>query len=520
MKLRAQKNNGHLLRSAACLGLLSLCIMLATGCGRSSRQDEVILARIGDKTLSVDEFIRRAEYTIRPPYCLGSDAVQKKIVLNSLIAEKLMAMEAGEENALLRNHRVSMQLRGRKEQAMRQVQFFTEAYDHAVPDTAHIKKHVQNAGRVYDIAYFNVNSVANRTVVDSVLKASHGRFEAAFKCLVPLAEMPSRRVTWAAYENDAIMDSLYMRPLKTGDQVGPVHVGQNEWVYIQIKGMTQSGVLTQEVFEERWRKATERLRERDAKKYYEAYIRKVMKGRSITFNPETFKALTQILGPVYFLSTKEKKAFANQSVWGSDDPQAQTADALARLEILNPQSLFQVGENTWTVAELMQALEAHPLVFRNKSMKKKEFGRELQLAIVDLVRDTHLNTEAYKKGYDQRPSVQREVGMWRDYYGYLFHKRQYLDTVLPDSVQNLNPLHVIDRYLNAYVDSLQQKYSDQIEINLNALEKIQLTRTHMSVTRTHVPFVKPVPSFPMVTNRMRLNYGKRMEVDGLEPRSR
>ena len=85
-----------------CSGRLSLIILflLLTFCSREKdpnlEMKETILARIGDKTISVNEFIRRAEHTVRPPYCRGGHNLQKKIVLNSLIAEKLFTLEGTE----------------------------------------------------------------------------------------------------------------------------------------------------------------------------------------------------------------------------------------------------------------------------------------------------------------------------------------------------------------------------------------------------------------------------------------
>ena len=55
--------------------------------------EEQILARIGSSIITTQDFIRRAEYTLRPAYCRQANYVHKKIVLNSLIAEKLTAME-------------------------------------------------------------------------------------------------------------------------------------------------------------------------------------------------------------------------------------------------------------------------------------------------------------------------------------------------------------------------------------------------------------------------------------------
>ena len=51
------------------------------------------LVLINNKVITKNDFLRRAEYTIRPTYCNSDNNVDKKIILNSLIAEKLYAIE-------------------------------------------------------------------------------------------------------------------------------------------------------------------------------------------------------------------------------------------------------------------------------------------------------------------------------------------------------------------------------------------------------------------------------------------
>ena len=43
-------------------------------------QDTLIL--IQDKVITKNDFIRRAEYTIRPDYCKSNNNVHKKVILN------------------------------------------------------------------------------------------------------------------------------------------------------------------------------------------------------------------------------------------------------------------------------------------------------------------------------------------------------------------------------------------------------------------------------------------------------
>ena len=110
--------------------------------------------------ITTDEFIRRAEYTIRPPYCKMDYYLQKKIVFNSLIAEKLFALEAGEDNPLVKNEDFQDQIRGHKEQLMRETLYYQEAMNKVKPDTSAVKKRYKVAGREYDIAFFSMGRTA------------------------------------------------------------------------------------------------------------------------------------------------------------------------------------------------------------------------------------------------------------------------------------------------------------------------------------------------------------------------
>ena len=101
-----------------CIGLIALSCFNRN----DFPQNNNILAKVGDRIITVQDFIRRAEYTIRPDYCKQSNYIHKKIVLNSLIAEKLIALEMEKEkDELLASQSFHNYLRGRKEQSMRQL---------------------------------------------------------------------------------------------------------------------------------------------------------------------------------------------------------------------------------------------------------------------------------------------------------------------------------------------------------------------------------------------------------------
>jgi len=67
----------------------------------------------------------RAEYTPRPAYCKGSTNSDKQIILNSFVAEKLMALDNEKYCNEKMTAKLKKQLKGRLEQAMR-IEFFKD----------------------------------------------------------------------------------------------------------------------------------------------------------------------------------------------------------------------------------------------------------------------------------------------------------------------------------------------------------------------------------------------------------
>ncbi|MCK4688965.1 MAG: hypothetical protein KAT41_01585, partial [Candidatus Marinimicrobia bacterium] len=76
---------------------------------------------------------------------------------------------------------------------------------------------------------------------------------------------------------------------------------------------------------------------------------------------------------------------------------------------------------------------------------------------------------------------------------------------------NKEYLRIIEQDLNSYINHLQEKYTDVIEIDTYRFEEIQLTRIDLFVLQKNVPFPIVVPSFPILTTDNKLDYGRKME---------
>lgn len=503
----------ELLHSQLQIGVLFL-LLLFLSCDKYQQIEptERILIKIGDKSISVNEFIRRAEYAVRPPYCNGNNSYEKKIIANSLIAEKLMAIAATDTNAFITDNRIQTYLRGIKEQTMRQWLYEKDALAKVVPDTAQMRKTYKVAGRKYNIDYFSLPDSVLAGQVRQEITAKRISFETVFREITGQDSLFRREVAWDPVANEIVLDSLFSEPLTKEQVVGPIKVADDQYLMVKVTGWVNIPAISEAQAQERWSSIKEEFIQRKAAKRYNEIIYNVMKGKKLEFNPATFFKIVDLMKPVYMPKAEETKSALKNAFGGRPAADMEKyRDLRTRMEALYQEPLFTIDNTIWTVNDFTLELIAHPLVFRNHHMKDDEFAQELKLAIVDMVRDKYLAQDAYKRGYDKVNVVQRNVNMWRDNINFEYYKSQLLKKAVTDTASEMAPIRLIENYLNPVVDSLQKEYSNVVEMDVEELNKIKLTRIDMEAIRQNVPFPRVVPSFPLVTTDSKLDYGSKME---------
>ncbi len=481
--------------------------LILSHCGRKAKDNsaEKLLAKIADRSITVDEFIRRAEYTIRPAYCKGDNYIHRKIILNSLIAEKLLALEAGEDNELTRNEQFQLYLRGRTEQAMRQWLYHQVAYQKAKVDTNEIKKIYQLAGRTYRINFCALSDSNGLQQLKRDLLAAPQASDSVLRRYLGLEAVPQREVNWSDQNDPAIHEALFSRRLAKGEVIGPIATGDGNYLLMQVAGWTDRLAISDTDIQRRWNDVSEYLKTQRANQIYSNYIARIMKGKRVEFSRDTFFKLAEIMAPFYLKSLEDKKEAFTQRFWKDE----LLPDSLNRdIDAILDHSLLTIDGQTWKVSDFLTEMMLHPLVFRQRKFDRQQFPEQFKLAIVDLIRDKYLTREAYKKGFDRAEPVVQNQAMWRDYLLAQYQKNRYLQASGVNDQADY--MELISRHLNGYVDSLQAKYQRQIEIDTDQFENIQLTRIDMFVLQREVPFPIVVPSFPLLTTDNKLDYGRKM----------
>ncbi len=494
--------------------IFSLVGIIFIGCSREVQPDistDKILALIGDRIITVEDFQRRAEYVPRPDYCRRDNNLHKKIILNSLIAEKLLALEAGEENDLMDNQFFTAFIQGRREQAMRQWHYYDMAFRTVKLDTLELAEKLRLTGLTYDVAYFTLPDTNLAYLVWDSLKQSMD-FDEMYFMLSKADTLATRQVDWKDGTDPVLYAALFDTVVARGTIIPPQALDNGQVLFMKVLGWKERITMTETDTRQRWEDLVEREQLQQADRTYESYVGDLMRGKEVVFNESTFRELTKWAGDRYLRPREDKETAMNQALWKSDQEVNLEVDELSELPpAFSNQVLFTLDGRAWTVAEFKSLLQSHPLVYRKRKMGRGEFAEQFKLAIVDLIRDHFINQDAYSRDYDQVFAVRQNEALWQDHNLALFKREQVLDMwTLKDSFDD-NFLQVVETRLNPYIDSLQTIYSSQIKINIDQFEQIELSRVDMFVTQKNVPYPIMVPDFPILTTDYRLDYGSILE---------
>jgi hypothetical protein len=279
--------------TAAAIGLL-----FATGC--SKKPKEAILAEIGDKTITTDEFIKRAELTVRPLYPAANAEADKGIVLNNLVFEKVFAIEAGDQNMLAKNENFKSYLQGIQEQNMRK-RLFEEVATNAVKiDSAELNTRFQLSKREYRLSYFSIHGDQIAAQITQRIKQDPGQRDSVFN------EMRSRtgktfekEIKWNDPESDQVHNALFSRPLAKDQILGPIRTDDGNYLIIKVTDWRELPIIGPESNRIQRQEVLDKMRSLKSNKIWNEYKYNLMKGKEIVFDPNTMKRIVDLFVEQY-----------------------------------------------------------------------------------------------------------------------------------------------------------------------------------------------------------------------------
>ncbi len=466
---------------------------------REGTDQEKILVSIGDKTISVDEFKRRTEFTVRPIFPGQNPEALKNTCLNNLIIEKIFSLEAGHDSKLARNVSFQALLTGIKEQAMREQLYYRVAFDKADPDSNEIKKIYPLAGRTYEVEYL----VLHRS---QAIIISPDSLEALFDHLSRSTGGPFKQtVSYRDPEHPAIHAALFSKPLPLDTLIGPLQLEENSYMMMKVLNWKYVPAIGWEDSRTRWQQVAQKMKQNQADRLWRDFSKKTMQGKSINFDKATFSKVAALFFSIR-PAAEEKGLSPFDRPFRQTEEQLHAVKAMADQESLLDAPFFKLDAQTWTVKDFRNELLSHPLVYRTQEITSENFQQQFTYAVADLIRDRFLAREAYRRSLDKDKKVLRAVAMWQDAYMALGFRNELMAKALAsgkiDSTDNLQK----QRYFNEAVQNLVKKYGDKISIDNQELDRITVTDVNMFVMQPQAPFPVVVPGFPQFTTNDSLQF--------------
>jgi len=494
--------------------LIIFAIIFFMNCTTKEKVDDVpikIMVKIGDAIITQDEFIRRAEYTIRPNYCKSDFNVHKKIILNSLIAEKLLALEIANDSIVEKDDLLNSYIKGRKDQAMRELHYYNEGTKKVKIDKKEINDIYHNAGKKYNLIFLNMPNKKLAGEFLSFIKKENISFEDGIREYLQSDELPIQEISYDNTQNSEIHNILFHTEIDKNKIYGPVEMLSSNAVLFKVLTWTDSKVITDSQIQLRYNDVREKVTRIKADAIYGEYVHKIMSGKKMDFNRDTFVRLSALYSEMYNIRKKNNKEVFNKEVWGKETELNGIDSLNIKFKNLKDAVLLTLDGENWTVEKFQQELKTHPLVFRKDDISAYEFSVQFRLAIADMIRDKYITLDAYEKGYDKLQSVKNQTAMWKDNVIANYYRDKYLYD--KGFVEDFDTKYMtaIHDYLNPVVDSLQAKYSNLIYVNTKMFNAIELTNIDLFAIQKNVPYPVVVPAFPIFTDDDKLDYGKKLE---------
>ena len=473
---------------------IPILILFIFSCTKHSEQEDdyrdSILVSIGDHIILKNEFIQRSEYVIRPNYCSKNNNIHKQIVLNSLIAEKLLAIEGKEvfNDSVINNY-----IKGLKEQSMREKLFFTKTNLFKKLDNIEFNEFRETADRIYNLSFVMLNKVQAEMIMENT-----NMFSELTDNIFNTENLNTKDVSFFGENNYSLCHNIFSKKHNKFDIIGPLTMDDGTYVLIRVEGWNSERRLSensQKEYIKNIRDHLTRLRKIDT---YANFIHDIMKNKVLNFN---HSVLLKLIKNFYYENLKfekSKKDLFREAIWGEN--KLVLTGKYSSIDIGKDEVIFNLDGMDWTMEELQNLINLHPLVFRENKISKENFPEAVKNAIADLIRDKFLTSEAYKLSYDQDLYIMQYVEMWKEHFIASSLRLKLLESK-PDDLQEVE-------FLNPIIDGLLLKYSNKIEINFELLDEINLTRIPMHIVNKNAAYQSPIPQFPILTDNFKINYGK------------
>ena len=441
-----------------------------------------ILAKIGDKIITINDFIKRSEYNVRPNYCNGNSIEAKQIILNSLIAEKLIAIN--DTTDLEESHLQILQ--GRKEQKMREVFYNRDIYNKVKLDSIELQKVYVNSQKNFKISYITLPEKETLEEIKNSLKDSIFTFEEVVKNLYHVNEIPTRNINFKEHVNENTYRNFFSNEIQLGQIYGPIFVDDyyslfrvDDWVETRnISEIQRNNDLSN------LKKSVKDLK---AKIDYRLFVNSIMQGKNLRLHSENFDKLAINIDTEIGKLPMDKSEIEIRDI---------SKNKKYSKNMLLDDIIFNISDKDWTLRDLNNLIILDPINIK-RSQNKNNLKRKIKNLIIKKLETYYITQVAYDL-------VNQEKTIWTDY----IKSSQVISNLINSSGEKFigTDNKFFNEILNPLFDSLIEEYSDIVKVNINYFTDINISSIDMHAFFKQQSHSLVVPLFPIITNRKEIEY--------------
>lgn len=458
---------------AACA--FGFCFLPA--CCHRSKEAAPVLARAGDRCITVPQFVARCELALRPSLS-GPSPEQKKRLLELLIDEKLLALEA-EQQRLARDEHLMEVTSLYADLAAARALYAREVQGKVSLSPEEISTAARRMAEVRTVQFFLTKDRGQAEAAHQQLLAncSFAQVLAATGTLAPDTTRFRFHARWGDLE-EALDEAVF--GLQPGE-ISDVIKTSRGYVVCRVDSIARSHFLGETGAGELHHKAAKILRARKEAARSAAYVKQLMGTKKVEVEEEAFAVLADALVRHIDFSDRSLPPFAERQQLLSDDilvPSQKAIGTAAQMVVLR----FSGGQ--WTISDVLRRWRVlHPPVDVSSPAACRA---SLVRILSTMVRDHFLAQEAHRRGLYKDPQVRAETELWRDYF--LAHMMQ--ERLRKDS----GPDFSLRRHL------LLLRGGVAVEQDTTLLGSIDLTRLPVVAVRPGQYGALVVPPWPEFSN--------------------
>ncbi len=451
------------------ISVLLIVIFIFFSCQKES--ENKYIAKIGDKYISANEFKITYEFN---PYLSGirEPDSAKKVLLNTMIAEKLIALNA--EKELKGKNKKIIALRNEYHREALIEAFWNKVIAPKIRVNEAELKEAYLRSKIKKIVRYLLFTDSLEAQKASNLIRNGGNFESVARTRGFSPDLiPKDTISYSGALPEIEKQVFKMKP---GEVSPPIKEGFYYFI-LKVTGEKKNIFSSQSDYEQQRNSLYKLIKRRKMEEEFQNYLAQNVPLPPYKLDKEKFKSLVRLLERLIFEKIKSKQEdHLPLDLYSSFTDNNEN--------FLKEKMVEFYDGTTWTAKDLLEriAVAPYPLRFGNKKL----FMKSLLLSARHVLDDEVVIREAQKRGLNNSVFVKEQTRIWNDY---LYYKKGLAQILRGKDLRDIQTIY-------DYLNRIKSDYS--FYVNYALLDTLKLKKTDMAVLKQHFPGRIAVPVYPVL----------------------